>query len=202
MSEIERFIKEASKIISEAGLKTALVISLGENESFIVPIYNSFVLNHAIESYNITGQDIINYFKRLLLQEGALVGISPDNSLIKDIKKKVCYIALNPDKEAALGQSIEKSYTRSDDVIIKVGKASFLAPECFFKPITIGKDIDPLGEAIVKIVGLCDMSMRKELIANIILSGTEVLPGLNERLTLEIKKKFSESIEVKIHNIM
>ena len=84
---------------------------------------------------------------------------------------------------------------------IKVGEAKYLAPECIFKPNTIGKDIDPLDGATVEVLSLCDVNFRRGLCNIILLHGTGVLPGLNERLTLEIKKRFQGFIEVKVISI-
>lgn len=201
MSEIQRFTKEATEILSKAGKRTGLIVNLGERVSYIVPIYETFVINHAIINFDIIGEDIAKYLKRLLQQEGSLSGISWDMHLIRDIKKKLCYVAIDPDNELDRIQGEKGTYNFPDGNVIKVGEARYLASECIFKPNTIGKDIDPLDGAIVEVLSLCDVNFRRGLCNNILLYGTAVLPGLNERLTLEIKKKFQGDIKVKVYNI-
>ena len=69
MSVIQNYVKEASKKLSETSKKTGLMVSLGEKESYIVPIFETFVVNHAIINFEITGEVITKYLKRLLQQE-------------------------------------------------------------------------------------------------------------------------------------
>ena len=201
MSELEHFIKEASKILSETGQKTGVVVNLGDNISFIVPIYKGFVLNHAITIFDINGQDITKYFQRLLLQEGGLAKDSWDKYLIKTIKNELCHVAVDLDKEKINSQGKRESFTRADGTIIYIGESRYLAPECLFNPSLLGKDIDPLDDTIVKVIGLCDIQSRRELFSSIILSGNALLPRLNERLQLEIKELIPDFVEVNIQNV-
>ncbi len=201
MSEIEHFIKEASKILSETGQKTGVVVNLGDKKSFIVPIFKGFVINHAITIVDIKGQDITKYFQRLLFQEGGLSKVTWDKYVIAEIKKELCYVALDLNKEKINSQGKKEPFTRPDGAIIYVEESRYLAPECLFNPSLLGKDIDPLDDIIVKVIGLCDIQSRRELFSNIILSGNAVLPGLNERLRLEIKALIPDFVEVNIQNV-
>ncbi|KKN20073.1 hypothetical protein LCGC14_0939240 [marine sediment metagenome] len=201
MSELEHFIKEASKILSKTGQKTGVVVNLGDIESFIVPIYKGFVLNHAITVFDIKGQDVTKYFQRLLLQEGGLSKVQWDKYVIAEIKKRLCYVALDLNEEKMNSQGKKEPFTRPDGTVIYVEGSRYLAPECLFNPSLLGKDIDPLDDIIVKIIGLCDIQSRRELFSNIILSGSALLPGLNERLQLEIKHLIPDFVEVNIQNV-
>ena len=200
MSKLESFVEEASRILSSIGQKTGVVVNLGDQVSFIVPVYEGFVFNHAISKFDINGQDISKYLQRLLLQEGGLAKISWDKYVIEDIKKKLCFVSVDLNKEIKKSQGKKESFMRPDGSIIYVSESRFQAPECLFNPILLGKDIDPLDDAIVKIIGLCDIQSRRKLFGNIILSGSALLPGLNERLQLEIKQLIPEFVEVRIHN--
>ncbi|KKM89257.1 hypothetical protein LCGC14_1250520 [marine sediment metagenome] len=201
MSELEQFIKDSSKILSTTGQKTGLVVNLGDNVSFIVPVYKGFVMKHAITKFDIKGQDITKYFQRLLLQEGGLSKVTWDKYVIAEIKKKLCYVALDLNKEKIQSQGKKEPFTRPDGTIIYVEESRFLAPECLFNPSLLGKDIDPLDDTIVKTIGLCDIQSRRELFGNIILSGSALLKGLNERLQLEIKELIPEFVEARIQNV-
>ncbi|MFX0168994.1 MAG: actin, cytoplasmic 2, partial [Candidatus Hodarchaeota archaeon] len=56
-----------------------------------------------------------------------------------------------------------------------------------------------LDDAIVDAVRKCDVDLRRDLYANIVLSGgTTMFPGLKERLRKEIIEQIPENVEVKI----
>ena len=101
MNAIQNYVKEASKKLSDTGKKSGLMVSLGEEESYIVPIFETFVVNHAIINFEITGEDIAKYFKRLGQQEGSMRSSGPKVSekLIRARNRSV-YVAIDPDKES------------------------------------------------------------------------------------------------------
>ena len=94
---------------------------------------------------------------------------------------------------------MEKSYMLPDGETINVGVERFLAPECFFNPSVIGKELEPLDDVIVSAISECDVDLRRDLYSNIVLSGgSTMFPGIKERLTKEIKEQIPESVDVKI----
>jgi actin beta/gamma 1 len=57
----------------------------------------------------------------------------------------------------------------------------------------------PLDESIVDSIRKCDVDLRRELYANIVLSGgSTMFPGVKERLEKEIKELTPEEVDVKI----
>jgi len=93
----------------------------------------------------------------------------------------------------------EKVYMLPDGETITVGVERFLAPECFFNPSVIGKELEPLDDVLCNSIKGCDVDLRRDLYANIVLSGGSTMyPGLKERLTREIKQQVAESVEVKV----
>jgi len=94
---------------------------------------------------------------------------------------------------------MEKVYMLPDGETINVGVERFLAPEAFFNPSVIGKELEPLDDVICNSIKNCDVDLRRDLYANIVLSGGSTMyPGLKERLTKEIKEQIPESVDVKI----
>ena len=196
MSAIQNYVKEASKKLSDTGKKTGLMVSLGEEESYIVPIFETFVVNHAIINFEITGEVITKYLKRLLQQERH-VG---SGYKVKRVRDKVVYVAIDPDKESARIKGENGSFERYGKRA-EIGESKYMASECIFKPLLVGKDSEALDGAIMSVLSQCEVNFRRGLCNNIMLYGSAVLPGLSERLQLEIQKKFQGSIEVNVLNL-
>ncbi|MHA2282984.1 MAG: hypothetical protein ACXAC5_19260 [Promethearchaeota archaeon] len=201
MSAIQNYVKEASKKLSETGKKTGLMVSLGEKESYIVPIFETFVVNHAIINFDIIGEDIAKYFKRLGQLEGSMGYSGPKISerLIRARNRSV-YVAIDPDKESARinreNNSLERNGTGT-----KIRESHYMASECIFNPSLVGKDSETLDGAIISVLRQCEVNFRRGLCNNIVVYGSAVLPGLSERLKLEIQKKFQGSIEVNVSSL-
>jgi actin-related protein len=181
---------------------TGCVVDIGEGVTKIVPISEGYALTHAIQIMDIAGQDITKYLLGLLRQAGYMLTSSAEKEYAIDIKEKLCYIASDLKNEKELMKkisSMEKIYKIPDGTEIKLKSELFMAPECLFNPILIGKEILPLHESIIEAISLCDMTLRNEFYSNIILSGGSTkFPGIEERLKKEITKNVPTSIEVNI----
>jgi len=185
-----------------SGRTTGLVIDAGDGVIHIVPIYEGFAISHAISRIDIAGRDITEYLRRLLRQRGHALTSSAEREIVRDIKERLCYVALDPEKELKLAEKVsgmEKQYTLPDGETITVGSERFLAPEAFFNPAALGKEEQPLDDAVYKAVQDCDIDLRKELYQNIVLSGgSTMFPGLKERLHKELTELVPENVEIRI----
>ncbi|MHA1669566.1 MAG: actin, cytoplasmic 2 [Promethearchaeota archaeon] len=185
-----------------SGRTTGCVLDIGDGVSHVVPIFEGFALSHAIERIDLAGRDVTNYLQRLLRQKGYTFTSSAEREIVRDVKEKLCYVAIDPEKELILSKKVsgmEKSYMLPDGEIINVGIERFLAPESFFNPSVLGKELEPLDDVIVDAIDECDVDLRRDLFSNIVLSGgSTMFPGIKERLTKEIKELIPESVDVRI----
>ena len=202
MSAIQDYVKEASNKLSETGKKTGLLVSLGEKESYIVPIFETFVVNHAIINFDITGEVIAKYLGRLGLQEGRRGGSTMTKITERSLnyKNRVVYVAIDPDKESARIKR-ENISLEQDGKGKTLRESHYMAAEYLFKPSLVGKDSEALDGAILSVLKLCEVNFRRGLCNNIVLYGPAVPRGLSERLQLEIQKKFQGTIEVKVSSL-
>ncbi|MFX0093053.1 MAG: rod shape-determining protein [Candidatus Hodarchaeota archaeon] len=211
MAEIlfERFKVPALYISMQAvlslyasGRTTGLVIDIGDGVMHIVPIYEGFAITQAIERIDIAGRDITEYLQRLLRQRGHNFNSSAGREIVRDIKERLCYVALDPERELKISERIsgmEKEYILPDGEAIEIGSERFLAPEALFTPNVLGREEYSINEAIYDAIQKCDIDLRRDLYQNIVLSGgTTMFPGMKERLHKELTEMVPENIEIRI----
>ena len=185
-----------------SGRTTGTVIDAGDGVIHIVPIYEGFSVSHAIRRIDLAGRDITKYMQTLLRFRGHNFTTSAELEIVRDIKERMCYVALEPEKELHLAekhQGMEKQYILPDGNPITVGSERFLAPEALFNPPLIGRETLALHDAVFESVQDCDIDLRKDLFQNIVLSGgSTMFPGLKERLHKELDELVPENVEIRI----
>ncbi len=184
-----------------SGRTTGLVVDSGDGVTHIVPIYEGFVITHAVRRIDLAGRDITEYLRRLLRQRGYSFVSGAEKEIVRDIKEKLCYVAKDPEQERIVADSagVDRQYMLPDGETITVGAERFQAPELFFNPSAIGLDTMPLDEHIVESIKACDVDLRRDLYANIVLSGgSTMFEGLKDRLLKEISELVPENVEVRI----
>ena len=98
---------------------------------------------------------------------------SADQKTIRDMKEKLCYVALGfeQEKDNALVTSPTRSYTLADGQGIRIENERFICPEVLFKPRFLSKTGDGIHETLLTSVNSCDIDLRKDLFGNLVLSG-------------------------------
>jgi len=184
------------------GRPTGCVVDIGESVTKIVPISEGYVLSHAIQLIDVAGQDVTKYLISLLRDAGYSLTSTAEKQQAIDIKETLCYVSsdFKNELEQMKGSSIiEETYETLYGKEIKLKNERFMAPECLFNPLLIGKETPSLSEKIIESISLCDMNLQKSLYGNIILSGgSSNFPGIKGRLLLDISKSVPESTKVNV----
>lgn len=173
-----------------SGGTTGIVLSSGNAFTYTVPIYEGCALEHGINRLSQGGQTCTEW----LIKNIGQVDLSLSKGVAKNIKEKLCYVALNYEEEVSEYTKSDtkfKNYELPDGKIITVKDQRFLCPEPLFKPHLIGSKDSGIHDLIINSITKSDIDLRKELQfiiyilshGNIFITGgNSMFSGLPERL--------------------
>jgi len=198
------FLSESQAIISALQKTSAVIVNIGEENTFITTFLHGFSNIMARDIFPIAGKDLTNYLLNLLLTEkGSGKAVYIDNIIAKEIKEKLSLCVLDTEGEI---RRIKDGFTKynsrvdlPDGSSLEISSERFQIVEPLFNPLIIHLDYIGLPEAVARLIKTWDREDWIELLPNIILAGGgSLIPGLEKRLQFEISKHFSDKLKDQI----
>jgi centractin len=106
-----------------------MVLDSGDGVSHAVPVYNGFAIQNSIRRIDVAGRDVTENLQKHLRRAGYVFHTRAEKEVVRIMKEKISYVALDPHKEekdfhsrAARTEEKRIEYPLPDGKKVKVSK--------------------------------------------------------------------------------
>ncbi|NXI61279.1 ACT1 protein, partial [Anseranas semipalmata] len=179
---------------------TGLVLDSGDGVTVTVPVYRGNYLLQGITRLDFAGRDITKYLSRLLLETGHSFVSATEREIVRDMKEKLCYVALDPrQKMQEKPENLTCEYILPDGRAVKVGDQLFRAPEALFVPTEVEVQGPGVVGMVLQSIAKCNKHIQLDILRNVVLSGGSTLfRGFKERLLKDLQTVIPSTTPIKI----
>jgi actin-related protein 2 len=190
---------QAILALNSQGLTSGFVVDSGDGVTHLVPVTDGYLEPSLVKRINLAGRHVTEHLMKLLVGSGHPLNPTADLETVREIKQKLCYVALDPSAEKRLAREttlVDRQYTLPDSRTMRIGSERFLAPEMLFDPTLHGAcEGEGLTNAVFDTIRRSDMHVQKDYFEHIILSGgTTMFPGLSSRLERDLKRMYVDKV--------
>jgi actin len=191
---------QAVLALMSTGQTTGLATDIGDGVAHTVPVYEGYAVDCGVSRLDLAGSDLTDHLMKLLRERGSTLSTTAEREIVRDIKEKHAYVALDfSDEQAAARTAAKVDYELPDGHVLTLGPERFRCTEPLFDPLLLGKDVPGIHECVKRSVEACDIDLRRQLYGAIYLSGgTTRLRGFPERLSAEINQFVPSGVQVKV----
>ncbi len=190
-----------------SGRTVGCVLHSGGDTTQIVPIYEGYVIPHAVVRLDIGGRDLTCYLIEMISDSSPHFTDTSESTaqhrLANEIRETVCFVPLDFDEEiktsAETTTGLEALFELGDGGYIKVGNERFRCAEPLFQPHLVGLEMVGIADSTYQAIMKNHVDIHEDLYANIVMSGgTTMFPRLVERMSKEMTAIVPSSMKVKI----
>ncbi|MFD8954239.1 hypothetical protein ACFV0B_35890 [Streptomyces xanthophaeus] len=170
-----------------AGRVTGVVVDVGESLTHVVPVYETHLMDSAVQSSTLAGRDLTARMATLLKADGITLPAGSELKTAREIKEALGKVAATPGEQVPA-----REYKLRDGTVLSIGSPQTGCPEILFED-------GGLVDLIIRAVSGLDVDLRKDMFRNIVLvGGSSQFPGLRDRLVQALDHKLKGTVKTNV----